>query len=91
MLSTAATYIDEIDENYRNFREGLRTVLEEDKDSRDFASCELDAPRDGFRFVTIYFKVGAPRNNAPACFTCFNLSAHQGGCAKHERWCRDDV
>jgi len=53
-------YIDEVDANYRAFPEMLIRILKEDEASRDLASCELQRPRDGFRFATVYFTVGPP-------------------------------
>ena len=50
-------YVDEVDPNYRNFRQRLREVLE---DGHEVLYCELLAPRDGFRFVRVYVKEGPP-------------------------------
>jgi hypothetical protein len=44
----APVYLDEIDPNYRRFRQRLREVFE---DGHDVLRWELHAPRGGFRFV----------------------------------------
>jgi hypothetical protein len=51
-------YVDEIDPNYRRFRQRLRKCLE--KEDGHLLSCELRAPRNGFRFVTVHIKDRPP-------------------------------
>lgn len=53
----APIYLDEIDPNYRRFRQRLREVLE---NGHHVVRWELNAPRGGFRFVRVYMKDGPP-------------------------------
>lgn len=53
----APIYLDEIDPNYRRFRQRLREALE---NRHHVVRWELHAPRGGFRFVRVYVKEGPP-------------------------------
>jgi len=53
----APIYVDEIDPNYRRFRQRLRELFE---DGHGVLRWELHAPRGGFRFVRVYLKEGPP-------------------------------
>jgi hypothetical protein len=53
----APIYVDEIDPNYRRFRQRLREALE---NGHHVVRWELHAPHDGFRFVRVYVKDGPP-------------------------------
>lgn len=50
-------YVDEIDPNYRALRE---RIIELAKAGHKVERWELRAPRDGFRFATVYVKDGPP-------------------------------
>ena len=53
----APIYLDEIDPNYRRFRQRLREVFE---DGHDVLRWELHALRGGFRVVRVYVREGPP-------------------------------